>query len=209
MRDIVDFDAGKQVEYIKELHERTRQRLLQKANYNAEKANKGRRKVIFQPGDLVWVHLRKERFPDQRKNKLSPRGDGPFKVLQRIGDNAYKIELPGDYGVSATFNVADLVPYLAVDEELDLRTNPLQEREDDEGPSLMPAPEAPIVSEKPMTRARAKALQDGMTSFIHDAIAKEIPAIPTLVPPHLTSLSTIGVHPDQSLDSPTPKSETT
>jgi hypothetical protein len=32
-------------------------------------------------------------------------------VLQRIGENAYKIELSGDYVVFATFNVSDLSPY--------------------------------------------------------------------------------------------------
>jgi hypothetical protein len=40
-----------------------------------------------------------------------PQADGPFRVLQRIGENAYKIELPSDYGVFATFNVLDLSPY--------------------------------------------------------------------------------------------------
>ncbi|RDX77611.1 hypothetical protein CR513_42229, partial [Mucuna pruriens] len=30
-------------------------------------------------GDLVWVYLRKERFPNLRKSKLLLRGDGPFK----------------------------------------------------------------------------------------------------------------------------------
>ncbi|GJZ78262.1 RNA-directed DNA polymerase [Tanacetum coccineum] len=43
-----------------------------------------------------------------RFGKLKPRGDGPFRVLKMITDNAYKIELPGHYNVSATFNVADL-----------------------------------------------------------------------------------------------------
>nr|GEX60489.1 putative mitochondrial protein [Tanacetum cinerariifolium] len=43
--------------------------------------------------------------------KLKPRGDGPFHVLKKINDNAYKIELPGHYNVSANFKVADLVPY--------------------------------------------------------------------------------------------------
>ncbi|XP_020406471.1 uncharacterized protein, partial [Zea mays] len=43
------------------------------------------------PLPLVWIHLRKERFPDQRKSKLMPRGDGPFRVLAKINDNAYKI----------------------------------------------------------------------------------------------------------------------
>ena len=37
-----------------------------------------------------------------------PRSDGPFEILEKIGPNAYKVDLPGDYGVSATFNVADL-----------------------------------------------------------------------------------------------------
>ncbi|GJX75097.1 RNA-directed DNA polymerase [Tanacetum coccineum] len=62
-------------------------------------------------GDLVWIHLRKERFPAWHFRKLKLRGDGPFRVLKKINDNAYKIELPGHYNVSATFNVANLSPY--------------------------------------------------------------------------------------------------
>ena len=56
----------------------------------------------------MWIHLRKERFPSKRKTKLMPRADGPFEVLERINHNAYRVDLPGDYGVSATFNVADV-----------------------------------------------------------------------------------------------------
>ena len=39
--------------------------------------------------------------------KLNPRGVSPFKFLEHINDNAYKIDLPGEYNVSAT-NVSDL-----------------------------------------------------------------------------------------------------
>jgi len=47
-----------------------------------------------------------------------PRSDGPFEILEKIGPNAYKVDLPSDYGVSATFNVADLSPYHDEDEEI-------------------------------------------------------------------------------------------
>ena len=49
-------------------------------------------------------------------------------MLERINDNAYKLELPSEYGVSASFNVSDL-SHFNVDD--DLRTNPFQEGEND------------------------------------------------------------------------------
>ena len=95
-------------------------------------ADKGRRNVQFKPGDLVWIQLRKERFPFKRKSKLLPRSDGPFEVLEKVNPNAYKIDLPGDYGVSATFNVADLSPYYDAEEDLpSLRSNSSLAGEDD------------------------------------------------------------------------------
>lgn len=65
--------------------------------------------------------MRKERFPAKRCSKLLPRGDGAFQVLERINDNAYKLDLPGEYNVSTTFNVNDLSPFDVGD---DLRANP-------------------------------------------------------------------------------------
>ena len=63
--------------------------------------------MVFQPGDLAWIHKRKECFLTKRKSKLMPKADGPFEVLEKVNDNVYKVDLPGDYGVSATFNMAD------------------------------------------------------------------------------------------------------
>jgi hypothetical protein len=51
--------------------------------------------------------------------------------VQKINDNAYKVELPGTYGVSATFNVADLSPYFDDEAELDSRTSLFQPGEND------------------------------------------------------------------------------
>ena len=73
-----------------------------------------------------------DRFLTKRKSKLSHRGDGPFQVLERVKNNAYRLDLPKEYGVSNTFNITDLVPFACVtdsddDGSADLRTNPLQE----------------------------------------------------------------------------------
>ncbi|GAV58442.1 hypothetical protein CFOL_v3_01976 [Cephalotus follicularis] len=97
-------------------------------------ANKHRKKAEFQPGDLVWIHLRKERFPSKRKSKLAPRADGPFEVIDRIGDNAYRLKLLGDYVVSATFKVGDLSCFEG--EDFDLKANPIQRRKNDTGESM-------------------------------------------------------------------------
>jgi hypothetical protein len=68
--------------------------------------------VRFEPGDLVWIHISKARFPSKRKSKLMPRVDGPFRIIEKVNDNAYKVDLPSDYNVSAIFNVKDVTLYL-------------------------------------------------------------------------------------------------
>ena len=60
-------------------------------------------------------------------------------MLQCIKENAYKIELPGDYGVSATFNVSDLSPYYEDQEDqVDLGASLHQSGETDTGVSNKP-----------------------------------------------------------------------
>jgi len=63
-----------------------------------------------------------------KKNKLMARGDGPYKIVQKVGDNACKIELLSDMNISAIFNVKDLTPYIEDEDKghEDLRVNPLQ-----------------------------------------------------------------------------------
>jgi len=66
----------------------------------------------FHSGDLVWLHLLNKRFSFRTKNKLMARGDGPFKITKRVGNNAYKLQLPGNMAISATFKIGDLNPYV-------------------------------------------------------------------------------------------------
>ena len=134
-------DPEERAKEIKKLHEQIRGSILRNNEKYNKQANKHRKPAAFKEGDLVWIHLRKERFPSKRSSKLKPRADGPFRVLQRIGENAYKIELPGDYGVSATFNVSDLSPYYENQEDqVDLGTSLHQPGEIDTGVSKKPDP---------------------------------------------------------------------
>ncbi|GKV44250.1 hypothetical protein SLEP1_g51447 [Rubroshorea leprosula] len=104
-------DAEQRAKEIKKLHEEVHEKLQRQTIRYKAYHDKHRKKVVYKEGDWVWIHLRKERFPNQPNVKLSPRADGHFQIVEKINDNAYKIKLPGDYGVSATFNVADLSPY--------------------------------------------------------------------------------------------------
>ena len=126
-----NMEASKHASYVKKIHEKTKEAIEKRSKYYAEWANKHRKKVTFESGDLVWIHLRKDRFPEKHKSKLMPRGDGPFRVLSKINDNAYKIEIPEHYGVSTSFNVADLTLFFGL-EESESRMTPFQEGKDDE-----------------------------------------------------------------------------
>jgi hypothetical protein len=128
-------------------------------------ASKGRKEVNLEPGDLVWLHLRKERFPELRKSKLMSRAAGPFKILAKINDNAYKLELPPEFGVSPTFNISDLRPYFREEDEMSSRTTSMQEGEDDEdiNSSATIIPSIEILG--PITQSRAQQLNHQVNSF--------------------------------------------
>ncbi|KAH9724544.1 hypothetical protein KPL70_007525 [Citrus sinensis] len=170
-REIVRLhDGKKKAEIVKQIHEKAKFNIEWRTEQYAKQANKGRQKLVFEPDDWVWLHIHKERFPERRKSKLLPRGDGPFQVLERINDNAYKLDLPSEYNVSATFNVSDLSPFDVGD---DLRTNPLQEEGNDEikdktiTSTWDEANSNPIqVSIGPITRARAKKFKEALNGLI-------------------------------------------
>jgi hypothetical protein len=150
------FDASQRSEFILKMHETTK---LNNEKINEKyriAASKGRREVKLEPGDLVWLHLRKERFSELRKSKLMSRAAGPFKILAKINNNAYKLELSPEFGVSPSFNISDLRPYLGEEDEMPSRTTSMQEGEDDEdiNTSATIIPSIEILG--PITQSRAQ-----------------------------------------------------
>ena len=164
-------DASALASYIKKMHEDTRHTIERQVQRLATKLNVNNQPMVFNIGDLVWLHLHKDRFPNECKSKLVPRADGPFKVLARYNDNTYKIELPRDkYTVSDTFNVKDLSPFHG-DEDFDPRSDLSQGRGDDaEHPSIIPmgASTSPSTPRGPTTRARSKAIEDKVNSLLSE-----------------------------------------
>ena len=90
---------------VKNMHKKVREQIEKKNKAYERSTKKKKNQVLFKPGDLMWIHLRNEKFFNQRKSKLMPRANGPFRVLEKVNDNAYKLDLPEEYKMSTTFNV--------------------------------------------------------------------------------------------------------
>ena len=108
--------------------------------------------------------MRKERFLASRRSKLHPRGDGPFQVPVGNNDNAYKLDLLGEYNISATFNVSDLSPFDVGD---DSRTNPFKERGNDENQQT-PLKDPLHFLVGPIIRARFKKIKEALNGLIQE-----------------------------------------
>ncbi|CAA7013688.1 unnamed protein product, partial [Microthlaspi erraticum] len=104
-------DGQKRAEMVKKIHEQAKKNIEEKTRQYAKKANKGRRELIFEAGDQVWIHLRKERFPAERKSKLC-------RALMALSQ-------------SPSESTITLIELISKVNEPDLRSNPFQEGGDD------------------------------------------------------------------------------
>ncbi|KAK1574156.1 hypothetical protein QYE76_019011, partial [Lolium multiflorum] len=170
----INMDFDERTTAMKKLHEETRATIQDHVLRQATRINAKKKERVFEEGDLVWVHLRKERFPQERNSKLKPRGDGPFKVLKRINNNAYVIDIPtSKYLVSNTFNISDLSPHHGDEEGQESRTTLSQGGGDDVAPLTNDTTSRPTSPPSgPMTRARAKAIHD---KEFQDVFPDELP----------------------------------
>ena len=102
---------------------REKQELVDQAKESLEKAqrrmrkyaDKHRRSLEFQVGDRVLLKLTPQiwkKVTDKRYHKgLVQRYDGPFEVIKRMGNVAYRLKLPERMKVHPTFHVSFLKPY--------------------------------------------------------------------------------------------------
>ncbi|RDY06379.1 hypothetical protein CR513_09637, partial [Mucuna pruriens] len=137
-----------------------------KAKQYLKHANKSKREMVFQEGDLVWVHLSKNSFPNLRKSKLLPSGDAPFKILKRINNNAYIVDMSQDYGGRNSFNVIDLSPFGEHDMDMDFLGEDTHKGKESMKTNVL---------QGPMTRSRMKKFQEEMHKEICLLMGQEGP----------------------------------
>jgi hypothetical protein len=61
------------------------------------------------------VYFCKGRLPAGISGKLRNKKYGPCKVLQKINNNAYFIDIQEDMAIYSTFNVADTLEYFPLE----------------------------------------------------------------------------------------------
>ena len=62
-------------------------------------------------GDMVLLSTANLALPRNLSRKLAKLYDGPFQVQARVGQNAYRLELPASVRLHPVFNVSQLRPY--------------------------------------------------------------------------------------------------
>ena len=71
-------------------------------------ADRHRIERSFEVGDLVYLRLQpyqQSSLKGTRKEKLKPRFYGPYRVIHRIGEVAYELELPEGSHIHNVFHV--------------------------------------------------------------------------------------------------------
>ena len=98
---------------LREVHDHLVENVKGAQNLMARYYDAKHKPVEFSPGDLVWLNA-SNIFTSRPSKKLNYKRLGPFKVLKRIGLQAYKIDLPFSLKhIHDTFHISLLDPYKA------------------------------------------------------------------------------------------------
>jgi len=103
--------VGQQLEARDTLLKQARLKLSQPQNRMKHLYDKGHKERKFQKGDLVYVRLhpyRQQTIARRLNIKLAAKFYGPYKVLERIGEVAYRLELPQGSKVHPVYHVSSL-----------------------------------------------------------------------------------------------------
>lgn len=121
-----------------EIHTALRRKLLKAQEAMKHFADQKRRDVAYEVDQLVYVKLRPHRQSSLRHQpltKLAKHYFGPFRVLEHIGNVAYRLQLPEGSKIHSVFHCSLLRPHHG---PLDLHHTPLPPDARDHHPLLEP-----------------------------------------------------------------------
>jgi len=98
------------IERIRLIHQKVKEQLEKSQAKYKERHDRHRVDHKFQVGDQVWLHLSKERQHGKGK-KLKPLRYGPFKIIDQVGDNDFRLDLPPYMQIYSVVNVENLKLY--------------------------------------------------------------------------------------------------
>ncbi|MCO5600867.1 hypothetical protein L7F22_054984 [Adiantum nelumboides] len=103
------------------------QQAAERAKHYADKKRSAR---VFELGDKVFLQVpgKSTSLSTGKCPKLSPRYCGPWKIVKKLSDVAYRLELPPGCRVHPVFHVSKLRKYISKDDNLIEATVSLQEQ---------------------------------------------------------------------------------
>ena len=105
------YNLPKRIQRLLESREQVKAQLLEAQERQSEVYNRSRTlEPEFKVGDKVYLSTRN--LPtDEGIKKLSDLRTGPFTIMKRIGDGAYKLKMPSSFKMNPVFNVSLLTKW--------------------------------------------------------------------------------------------------
>src|SRR5262249_19510619 len=97
-------------ESLRKLHQFLQGQIIKAQQLQARQYNGKHNPFMFAPGDKVWLRTTNIRTQRPAK-KLDHTQMGPFVILECIGNQAYRLELPGTLRIHPVFHVSLLEPH--------------------------------------------------------------------------------------------------
>ena len=106
--------AKDMAERLKHLHEDLSELIKSAQNQQAKYYDAKHKRVEFNVGDKVWL-LSQNIHTQRPSKKLDWKRLGPFPILERIGTQAYRLELPSSMKIHPVFHISLLDRYIESD----------------------------------------------------------------------------------------------